>query len=155
MVTKNHTTNCFFDFAPCLPKVNQRTLLVTFARKWMPLTMWCVAWFGPICTILKNVKNTHRGMLLLVKLQASACNFTLPHGYFSRFLNCINGTKSRKAPQYVRWKLKTKNLLPWLIILFHYQFSLITYIFWLWHHHECYSHTLTCNIGYNLPTSKS
>ena len=25
---------------------------------------------------LKNVRNTHRGVLLLVKLQASACNFT-------------------------------------------------------------------------------
>ena len=35
--------------------------------------MWCVARFGTICTILKN---THEGMLILVKLQASACNFT-------------------------------------------------------------------------------
>ena len=26
---------------------------------------------------LKNVKNTHRGVLFLVKLQASACNATL------------------------------------------------------------------------------
>ena len=43
-----------------------------------------------LCTIwyyfynLKNVKNTHEGVLLLVK-----CS--------SRFLNCINGTKSRKT----------------------------------------------------------
>ena len=32
--------------------------------------------FGIICTILKNVGNTHEGVLLLVKLQAEACNFT-------------------------------------------------------------------------------
>ena len=32
--------------------------------------------FGNICTIYKNVKNTHERVLLLVKLQASACNFT-------------------------------------------------------------------------------
>ena len=38
----------------------------------------------------KNVKNTHGGVLLLVKLQALAC--------FSRFLNCAHGTKSLNAP---------------------------------------------------------
>ena len=40
--------------------------------------MWCSARFSTICTILKNVKITHRGVLLLVRLQASAsaCNFT-------------------------------------------------------------------------------
>ena len=36
--------------------------------------------FVTVCTIylynLKNVKNTHGGMLLLVKLQVKACNFT-------------------------------------------------------------------------------
>ena len=31
---------------------------------------------GTIYTILKNMKNSHEGVLLLVKLQASACNFT-------------------------------------------------------------------------------
>ena len=41
-------------------------------------------------------------MLLLVELQASAKNntllkVTLLHQCFSRFLNCANGTKSRKA----------------------------------------------------------
>ena len=35
---------------------------------------------------LKNVRNTHAGKLLLVKLQT-----------FSRFLNCTDGTKWRKA----------------------------------------------------------
>ena len=49
---------------------------------------------------LKNVKNTLGGVLLLVKLQASACNFTKTNTsswvfFFSRFLNSINVTKSR------------------------------------------------------------
>ena len=46
---------------------------------------------------LKNVKNTHGGVLLSIKL---ACNFTksnTPPWVFSRFLNCTNSTKSRKA----------------------------------------------------------
>ena len=47
---------------------------------------------------LKKVKNTHGGVILLVKLQAEVCNFTL-HGGFSCFENCKNGTKSRKASQ--------------------------------------------------------
>ena len=34
--------------------------------------MRCFAQFGPICAILKNVKKTHGGMVLLVNLQALA-----------------------------------------------------------------------------------
>ena len=48
------------------------------------------------------MKNTHRGVLLLVILQVEASNFTKSntlHGCFSRFLNCTNDTKSRKASQ--------------------------------------------------------
>ena len=39
---------------------------------------------------LKNVKNTHGGVLILVKLQAEATflNLTLLHGCFSCCLNC-------------------------------------------------------------------
>ena len=51
--------------------------------------------FGTICIILKNVKNIHGGVILLVKLQASAN--TPPH-----FLNCTNGTKSRKV-SHITW----------------------------------------------------
>ena len=39
---------------------------------------------------LKNVKSTHGGVLLLLKV-------TLLHGCFSRFLNCTNGTKSHNT----------------------------------------------------------
>ena len=49
----------------------------------------------------KNVKNTHGGVLLFVKLQALKVTFL--HGCFSRFLNCANGTKSRKAHLSISW----------------------------------------------------
>ena len=46
----------------------------------------------------KNVQNTLGGVLHLVKLQSSALvKVTLPHGFFLRFSNCINFTKSGKA----------------------------------------------------------
>ena len=50
------------------------------------------------------MKNILGGVLLLVKLQAKTCNFikvTLLYGCFSRFLNCTNGTKLRKAYRIV------------------------------------------------------
>ena len=40
-------------------------------------------------------------MLLLVRLQA-LLKATLLHGCFSHFLNCTNGTKSRKAPHFYK-----------------------------------------------------
>ena len=47
---------------------------------------------------IKNLKNTHGGLLLLVKLQASALlKVTFLHGYFLRFAKRTNGTKSRKV----------------------------------------------------------
>ena len=59
----------------------------------------CAIWY--LSYNLKNVKNTHGRVLLLVKLQALACNLlkvTFLHGCFSRFLNCGRGTKLRNAP---------------------------------------------------------
>ena len=47
----------------------------------------CAIWY--YLYNLKNVKNTHEGVLLLVKLQTFGC--------FSDFLNCTNGTKSRNV----------------------------------------------------------
>ena len=38
--------------------------------------MWCFARFATICAILKNAKNTHGGVLLLVKLHVEANNVT-------------------------------------------------------------------------------
>ena len=60
---------------------------------------------------LKNVKNTHSAVLLLVNLQPETLlKLTLFHGCFSRFLICTNGTKSRKASHLhyflIFWKLR-------------------------------------------------
>ena len=48
------------------------------------------------------MKNTHEGVLLLVvKLQTKACNFTksnTPPWVLFTFFKCTNATKSRKAP---------------------------------------------------------
>ena len=49
----------------------------------------CAIWYHS--RNLKNVKNTHGGVLHLVLKE------TLLHGCFSRFLNCTHGTKSRNA----------------------------------------------------------
>ena len=46
------------------------------------------------------MKNTHGGVLFLVKLQAESCNFTkinTPPWVFFTFFKFTNGTKSRKA----------------------------------------------------------
>ena len=49
---------------------------------------------------LKNVKNSHGRVLLLVKLQALSCSFTKsktsPCVFFT-LPHCTNGTKSRKG----------------------------------------------------------
>ena len=47
-------------------------------REWIDNShekMWYFVRLAPICTI-KNVKNSHGKVLLLVKLQAETCNFT-------------------------------------------------------------------------------
>ena len=56
--------------------------------------MFCAIWY--IMYNLKNVRNTHGGVLLLIKLQAKPATLLkaiLLHGCFSRFLNCTNCTK--------------------------------------------------------------
>ena len=50
----------------------------------------CAIWY--YLHNLKNVKNTHGGVLIL------ALKLTLLRSCFSRLLNCTNGTKSRNAP---------------------------------------------------------
>ena len=61
--------------------------------------MHCAIWYH--LYNLKNVKNTYRGVLLLGKLQPLAYSFTKsntpPWVFFTFFLNCANGSKSRKA----------------------------------------------------------
>ena len=52
-------------------------------------------WYGVRFThsVLKNVQSTHKGVVLLVKLQA-LLKVTFHHGCFSRFLNCTSGTNN-------------------------------------------------------------
>ena len=52
---------------------------------------------------LKNMKDTHGGVLLLVK-PATLLKITLLHGCFSRFLNSTNGTKLGKASHLHKFK---------------------------------------------------
>ena len=52
--------------------------------------IWCLLYN------LKNVKNTHGAVSLLVK-SAALLKVTLLHECFSRFLNCTDSIKSRKA----------------------------------------------------------
>ena len=47
------------------------------------------------CAQFKKREKHHGGALLFLKT-------TLLHGHFSRFLNCTNGTKSRKAPHFCK-----------------------------------------------------
>ena len=54
---------------------------------------------------LKNVTNTHGGVLLLISFlklalqPATLLKVALLHGYFLGFLNRTNGTKSGNAPE--------------------------------------------------------
>ena len=57
-----------------------------------------VIWYH-LCN-LKNVKNTHGGVLLLVKLQTEACNATKSNTLplvFLTFFKLYKGTKPRQA----------------------------------------------------------
>ena len=70
--------------------------------------MHCAIWYH--FYNLKNVKNIHGEMLFLVKLQATLLKVTILHGYFSRFLNCTNGTESHKASHILLIRLKMLTL---------------------------------------------
>ena len=66
--------------------------------RWRLYVMLCAIWYH--MHDLKNAKNTHGRVLLLVKLQPLACNLlkvALLHGSISCFLHCVNDTKSPKA----------------------------------------------------------
>ena len=85
-------------------------MLISFSIRYETL---CAIWYR--LYNFKNVEDTHGRVLVLVKSQTGACKFTKssipPSLFFSRFLICINGTKSRKASQ------KYKKLgMTWLII---------------------------------------
>ena len=74
----------------------------------------CNNWYY-LCN-LKNVKNTHWGMLLLEKFQISVVllKVTLLHGCISSFLNRTYGTKSPKASHLTLRQLPSPNLIKYL-----------------------------------------
>ena len=85
-----------------LPSTYSNTMvqaLCSSKHVWSQLcVMRCAIWYH--LYNLKNVKNTHGGVLILW-LQAkpvTLLKLTPLYGCFSGFLNCINGTKSRHAP---------------------------------------------------------
>ena len=119
--------------------------------------MWCVAQFGTILCNFKNVKNTHGGVLLLIKLQASTCNFikvTLLHGCFSRILNCANGTKSRKA-SHIRVRENQYSSI-FYILYSRYGMWYVSIVVWVWGKHldvvdclfACFCISLVIYIGW-------
>ena len=62
--------------------------------------MLCAIWY--YLYNLKKLRNTHGGVLLLVKLQASACDFTKSNTTsWVFFEKCTNGTKSHKGSHMV------------------------------------------------------
>ena len=60
------------------------------------IVVLCAIWYH--LYNLKNMKNTHGGLLLLVFVlllrPATLLKVMLLNGYYSRFLNCSNGTKN-------------------------------------------------------------
>ena len=68
--------------------------------------MLCAIWYH--LYNLKNVKNIHEGVRLLVK-PATPLKVTLLRGCFSRFLNYKNGTKSCKASHMLADIILAKN----------------------------------------------
>ena len=70
--------------------------------------IFCAIWYH--LYNFKNMKNTHGGVLLLVKLHTQTLlKVTLHHECFSHFLNCTNGTKSCKTSHM--WLLFIKKFL--------------------------------------------
>ena len=61
--------------------------------------MLCAIWYH--LHNLKNVKNTHAGVLLLVKLQASACSFTKSNTPLWVFFTFLKLSKSYEIAQTV------------------------------------------------------
>ena len=87
--------------------LNRFSLVLFFIRKLtcccsncVNTHMWCFARSG---TILQS-KSPYS--VQIQEIPATLLKITLFHGCFSRFLNCTNGTKSRKAPHIQLQRIK-------------------------------------------------
>ena len=90
-VSRDLWNTCFCNLGSFLKLLKSFFILERLCCKSKRL-LWC----GQQNSHLKNVKNTHGGVLILKP--ATLLKLTLLYGRFSRFLNCTNGTKSRNAP---------------------------------------------------------
>ena len=73
--------------------------------------MLCAVWYH--LYNLKNVKNAHGGVLLLLKLQVTKSN--TPPWAFLTFFNCTNGTKLRKASHISNQSINLESLMSWWV----------------------------------------
>ena len=70
-------------------------------KRWTQfLNMWRFAQFGTICIILKNLKNTHGGVLLLV---------TLFHGFFFTFFKLYKLYQIAQSVALPSWHLPVQS----------------------------------------------
>ena len=73
-------------------EINLLYHITLHAMKKLNMVVVCAIWYH--LYNLKCVKNTHGGVLLLVKVKLKV---KLLHGCFLRFLNCTNSTNLRNA----------------------------------------------------------
>ena len=97
-----HKLPCQTFTFPSLP-INQVIITIVYCchipRILHEIVVRCVIWYH--LYNLKNLKSTHGGVLILI---------TLLHGYFSRFLNCTNATKSCSASHIDYWYIIIRNI---------------------------------------------
>ena len=70
--------------------------------------LWHFVRFGTICTIQKNVKNTHGGVLLLVKLQIAQNGTKLRKAVPNRAKRQIFTVMVSRIFQQLQFKMRTK-----------------------------------------------
>ena len=79
--------------------------------------MLCAIWYH--LYDLKNVKNTHGGVLLSVKLPATLLKVTRVHDCFSSFLSCTDDTKSQSITYdchlRLNWHLESLLTVNWKV----------------------------------------
>ena len=72
----------------------------------------CIGWYETRCAIwyhLNNLKNVKKHPWRSATFKpANLLKVTLPHGSFSRFLDCTNGTKSHKTSHILAKHLRLK-----------------------------------------------
>ena len=99
-----------YFYVTCIAQSNLESFAVELYIL-LTYVMHCSIWYH--LYNFKILKNTHGGVLILVKLcrlkPATLIKLTLHRWWFSCFLNGTNGTKSRNAP-HIRAEAPSKEL---------------------------------------------